>query len=465
MTVVVQTPYNQHVANGVTTTFGFTFQLLDAGDLQVFVDGVEVGGYSISGLGVQAGGSITFVSPPASLAVVDIRRVIPLARSIDYQQNGDLPSDILDLDLDRLWQAFQDAEFQGSLAVNLPLGDPATPMTLPAATSRAGRFLAFDGSGNAIAADALNGVPVSAFMQTVLDDANENAARATLVAAKSGANTDITSLAGLTTPLSVAQGGSGVAVPETRVLGASVASNALTLTLQPTVLEFRNTTPNNGAVSTVVVPSAISLVVSNGSTLGTTNGILARLAVLALNNAGTVELAVVNLAGGVNLDEAGVISTTAEGGAGAADSVSTIYSTTARSNVAYRLIGFVEATQATAGTWATAPSLIKAGANPLAAWFSGYGQLWQAVTGARALGASYPNSTGREIEVNVQIGNGSATAHSIVATVNGVALMGSSYTTSGSATCAMSFKVPPGGSYVVNGTLGAPTLAVWNELR
>jgi len=81
--------------------------------------------------------------------------------------------------------------------------------------------------------------------------------------------------------------------------------------------------------------------------------------VLAINNAGTIELAAVNLAGGTRLDEANLITTTAEGGAGAADSATVIYSTTARTNVAYRVLGIVRSTQATAGTWATAPSLIQ----------------------------------------------------------------------------------------------------------
>ena len=50
---------------------------------------------------------------------------------------------------------------------------------------------------------------VSSFAATLLDDTTEAAARATLGAAASGANSDITSLAGLTTALSIAQGGTG----------------------------------------------------------------------------------------------------------------------------------------------------------------------------------------------------------------------------------------------------------------
>lgn len=51
---------------------------------------------------------------------------------------------------------------------------------------------------------------LSAFAQTLLNDADAAAGRITLAAAKSGANTDITSLGGLTSALSAAQGGTGV---------------------------------------------------------------------------------------------------------------------------------------------------------------------------------------------------------------------------------------------------------------
>jgi hypothetical protein len=140
---------------------------------------------------------------------------------------------------------------------------------------------------------------------------------------------------------------------------ASVAVNALTITLNPTTLDFRDATLTSGTVNTRTVAAAISLVISSGSTLGTGNNVLSCIAILAIDNAGTVELAAVNVAGGVNLDETGLITTVAEGGAGAADSALVIYSTTARTSVPYRVVGYVESTQATAGTWATAPSKIQ----------------------------------------------------------------------------------------------------------
>lgn len=138
---------------------------------------------------------------------------------------------------------------------------------------------------------------------------------------------------------------------------ATVASNALTITLNPTTLDFRSTTLPSGAVSTVTLGSAVTVIVPPLATLGTVSATQSRLAVLAINNAGTIEAAVVNIAGGNDLSETGLISTTAISGSATAANV--FYSTTARTSVAYRVVGYVESTQATAGTWATAPSTVQ----------------------------------------------------------------------------------------------------------
>jgi hypothetical protein len=152
------------------------------------------------------------------------------------------------------------------------------------------------------------------------------------------------------------EGSSNIPYTSLSSISASVSSNALTLTLNPCTLDFRSSTLSSGAVVTRSVPSAISMTVSNGSTLGTANGVESRLAVVAIDNAGTVELAVVNSSVYGFLDEGLLINTTAEGGVGGADSGSVFYSTSARTSVAFRVVGYVSSTQTTAGAWASAPS-------------------------------------------------------------------------------------------------------------
>ncbi len=253
------------------------------------------------------------------------------------------------------------------------------------------------------------------------------------------------------------------ATKQIQPITASVAGNALTLTLNPTTLDFRSNSLNNGSVNTRTVTSPITLTISSGSTLGTVNGQASRVVLLAIDNAGTVELAAVNLSGGVNLDETTLISTTAEGGAGAADSANIVYSQTARANVPYRVVGFVESTQAAAGTWATAPSTIQgAGGQALASLQSlGFGQTVQDVTGSRVLGTVYYNTTARPIQVLVNgIQSNGGTVASLV--INGVALP-FSYNLANNCYQNSWAVVPPGASYQVTGSL-AGTIT-WRELR
>lgn len=172
--------------------------------------------------------------------------------------------------------------------------------------------------------------------------------------------------------LPIANGGTGTAAlldEPVQMINAtitpSVAANALTLALKnkagndpssgdPVKMSFRSSTLTSGAYVQRTVTGALSLVISSGSTLGHSSGAPSPIYVYFLDNAGTVELA----AGSSPVDERALQSTTAEGGAGAADSNIVLYSTTARSNVAVKLFAILQVTEATAGTWLTAPSSV-----------------------------------------------------------------------------------------------------------
>ena len=244
----------------------------------------------------------------------------------------------------------------------------------------------------------------------------------------------------------------------------SVSANAMTIGSKQYALDFRRVTLTDGGVDDVVGTPA-PLVVPVGATLGAINAQKSSIVVLVLNNAGTLEYAVTNLAGGVDLSDTGLISTTAI--SAAATSAGTVYSNAAMTNVPYRVVGRIDSTQAIAGQWASAPSLVQgAGGQSLTVMSAlGYGQKWLDVKASRAFGTTYYNTTGRPISVNVA-GYSSVTAYTIDGYVNGVKVPGSGWASSTpSSTVGVSFIVPPGSNYSVSISAGSTTLGAWAEMR
>jgi len=170
---------------------------------------------------------------------------------------------------------------------------------------------------------------------------------------------------------------------EVKSITATVSASALTLGLKADTMEFRSSSLTSGiAISRAF--SDLSLVVPSTATLGTIDGVQSKLILVAIDNAGAVELAVINQTGGNNLDESGLISTVIMSAASTSDNV--FYSATARNNVAYRVVGFVESTQATAGTWDTAPSKLQgAGGKALKTLTSRFISAEQTITSAGSL--------------------------------------------------------------------------------
>jgi hypothetical protein len=136
---------------------------------------------------------------------------------------------------------------------------------------------------------------------------------------------------------------------------ALVSGNNLTIGLNPTTLDFRSSTLTTGVPNTRQIGVALSMLVPSGGTLGTANAVSTVLLVLAIDNAGTVELAIINPTS--ILDESGLVSTTAV--SASSNSAGVAYSTTSRTNVPYRVVGMLSSNQATAGIWATQPTLVQ----------------------------------------------------------------------------------------------------------
>jgi hypothetical protein len=198
----------------------------------------------------------------------------------------------------------------------------------------------------------------------------------------------------------------------TTLIVRSTPGNALTVSVKtfagtdpsgtnPFQFLFRNVTGSVGSYTVRTVTGALGVTVPSGQAVGFVNATPGRLWVGAVDNAGTVELFVVNAAtlngtvGGQQitgiyaLQGWGITTTTA---IATAPSAGVPYSTTARTNVPYVTLGYMTwetgSTLATAGTWNAVPSrsqVYQAGTVPLP------GQVVQ--TQRTATGASTTGST------------------------------------------------------------------------
>lgn len=194
--------------------------------------------------------------------------------------------------------------------------------------------------------------------------------KSTVIAAGTGATVDYA--AGVFTVGSTPDGPSNIQNIGLIVTIASPVANAFTArivqrslstctTASPARISFRSGTQTNGGYAIVTATENVGLTASVGSTFGFTAAETGRIYFYAINaNPGAansvIELAIARKA---IFDESQLYSTTAEGGAGAADSDTVLYSSTARANVPVRCVGFMDIqTGATPGNWSNSPTIL-----------------------------------------------------------------------------------------------------------
>ena len=173
-------------------------------------------------------------------------------------------------------------------------------------------------------------------------------------------------------------------------LAASVGSNQLTITMNaasgsaptatnPTLIPFRDVTIAGGTPKVVAVTGALSFTINSGNTMGCVSGTMCRLWVIAICSSGlsctnspgtdTVGLCAYNATSGSPVTSVSGVSVApfaeqalqtsasgTNGGSNAATLYCNISSVTAR---AATIVGYVEISEVTAGTWATGPTYVQ----------------------------------------------------------------------------------------------------------
>lgn len=151
MTIPVQDAVTSSVANGVTTVFPFGFKILSESDLVVLLDDVEAtSGFTVSGVGSDSGGNVTFTVPPANGVKVTRALQPELKRDVDYQQFGDWLSPEVNNDFDRIWLALQMLNHNDKRSLRISVDNIIDQTILETPAERAGKIIGFDVSGNVI---------------------------------------------------------------------------------------------------------------------------------------------------------------------------------------------------------------------------------------------------------------------------------------------------------------------------
>ena len=157
MTVSSTTTKNSYAGDGSTVAFSYTFKIFDEDDIAVILrDNATAAetvqaittNYTVSGVGNAGGGTITFVTAPATGKTVVLRRESAQTQTTDYTPNDPFPAEAHEDALDKLTFFVQEIQEELDRSIKLSRTNTmtSTEFTVGAA-DRADKILAFDSNG------------------------------------------------------------------------------------------------------------------------------------------------------------------------------------------------------------------------------------------------------------------------------------------------------------------------------
>jgi len=158
MTVTANTTRNDYTAGSAQSVYNYTFQLNDAADVDVYLNGVKQTlntHYTVQNVDNASGGTITFTlvdannNPihPTQGAIINIVMAMDLDRDTNYQPSGAFLASTVNNDFDRLWHSTNQQQTAINRSLRLQDTDVTTSsMELPLKDARKGKLLAFNAS-------------------------------------------------------------------------------------------------------------------------------------------------------------------------------------------------------------------------------------------------------------------------------------------------------------------------------
>lgn len=179
MTISSTTSKNTYVGDGVTTSFSFTFRVLDETHFTVEIKDVNdvittkviTADYNVSGSGNDAGrtnytsGNINFLVAPLSTDTVTIKRNVPLLQQTDYTENDAFPAESHEEALDELTMISQQLDEDGQRSLKLASDISGIDLTIPAIT--ANQYIKLNSAGDGFEAVTLS---ATAGLGSVVED-------------------------------------------------------------------------------------------------------------------------------------------------------------------------------------------------------------------------------------------------------------------------------------------------------
>lgn len=192
MTVTTTAKKKTYTGDGVTVAFPTTFQFFDESEVVVTERVIATGAetvqtltthYTVSG-GSGATGTVTAVTAPAATVQWVLSRSTAQTQGTDYTANDPFPADSHEDALDRLTLMVQDGQEKIDRALVFPVSDSTSISTeIPNSVDRASKLQGYDATGAPTVyaqASISDTIVPTAYMETLLDDANAAAAQTTL---------------------------------------------------------------------------------------------------------------------------------------------------------------------------------------------------------------------------------------------------------------------------------------------